>query len=149
MAAQEGVLSRSAVFKGYINQDGERVYTEPARELKFRIQNKGKRFREDIEAEGPTRSNGWNRYYWKVVIQEHVCELLEAFLGEPVHKDDAHAWCKLRFLPTPSVDGTPVPRGSASLSNDEFKAYCDDIRHYWFHKCGASIPEPNENEVSL
>lgn len=141
-------MSRTAVFHGYV-RDGQKHYSEPGRELKWCIQNEGKRFREERELETATRSDNLNRYYWKVVIKEHVCELLEAFLGEPVSKDDAHSWCKVKFLPNnKTLDGAVVPGSTTELSSAEFMDYCAAIRHFWFHKCGAHIPEPNEREVA-
>lgn len=138
-------MSRPAVFHGYVKQ-GDVVYAEPGRRAAWLLRNEGKRVREELERETNPRSQQQNRYYWRVIVVEYVCQILESLLDQPVSDEDAHAWLKLRFLAQRSVDGVPIPPSTKSLTTEEFSAYCDRIREFFLHKYGITIPAPNERE---
>lgn len=136
-------MSSQVTFHGYV-KDAQVVYTEPGRRAAWLLKHEGKRVREQLEKETNPRSLNQNRYYFGVIVKGYVVPILESLLDEPVSEDDAHAWLKLRFLTSRTVDGEKLPASTKALSTEEFSFYCDRIREHFLHKYGVVIPAPHE-----
>lgn len=83
------------------------------------------------------RSNGWNRYYWHVVIRAW-----SDYSG--YDKRDMHEVLATHLLPAVDDEGAMTRDSTAALSPEGFADYVDDCRRLLAEIAGIYIPDPYE-----
>ena len=95
-----------------------------------------------------TRSTQANRYLFGVVYRAFIEFMREQ--GQAITSDDAHEYCKARFLParelfnpnTGELLGT-IPARTSTLDSAEFADYIDRVSFWLEDTFGIVLPEPD------
>lgn len=97
------------------------------------------------------RTLSQNAYYWAVVLK-HVSEGMTEAWGETVTVDEAHEFCKNRFLSKPIVDRNTgeihghAARSTTSLDIAECVEYIDKVIQFAAEYLNRIVPWPSRPE---
>lgn len=93
------------------------------------------------------RSSPQNAYYWAAVLPLVKEGLNGLGYDEVQSNEDAHLFCKMRFLrivkPDQQGEAMEFMRSTASLSKTEFSEYIERIAQFSAEYLNTIIPEPN------
>jgi hypothetical protein len=96
------------------------------------------------------RTNTQNAYYWTILEEYIQPGLYNQGYRSIKSKDDAHEFCRARYLRHPVVNeisgeiGGYITLSTSELTKKEFGEYLDEVIQMASEYLGIVIPEPNK-----
>lgn len=122
---------------------GEPMAMDSARWAEWMSKHEGALIYIHAEPNPRKRSSRQNAYYHAVVVPA-VAEILESLLREPITKDDAHAWLKMRFLESRKTKLGEIPPSTADLSVEAMTDFINRIIQFFREHYDCHIPPASE-----
>jgi len=113
----------------------------------FDIFKDGERLKLTIEKIYSRRSNPQNRYYWGVILDIILTEVLKQ--GNEMSKEQLHEECLKMFAPKKEIHNKEgevliIPMRSKEMNKSQFSDYSFDVCKWGAEFWGVYIPEPGE-----